>query len=275
MNARPSVRLAIAALFLVAAGLAVAGRQLSAAPPRTIQMRDLTWPEVREAVRGGVTTVIVPTGGIEQNGPHMVLAKHDHIVGHAATRIAERLGRTLVAPTVSYVPEGDYSPPTGNMQLPGTIGIPEKVFEGVLEGIARSLKLAGFRTIVFIGDHGQSQDAQARVAEALSREWAADGVRVVHSDRYFDDAGQIARLKAEGETEATIGSHAGLIDTSELMAVMPGGIDLKRLERLPTILEQMGGSGDPRRASPERGQRLLQLRIDAAVEQISRLHAGH
>src|SRR5882762_9723240 len=94
-----------------------------------VQMRDMTWPEIRAAVAAGGTMVVVPTGGIEQNGPHMVLAKHDHIVGYAAVRIAESLGGTLVAPVVSFVPEGTHTPPTGNLSWPGTIGISEQAFE--------------------------------------------------------------------------------------------------------------------------------------------------
>jgi creatinine amidohydrolase/Fe(II)-dependent formamide hydrolase-like protein len=275
VSGRLPIRLGILALFLLALGVSEAARTLPPAPPRTLQMRDMTWPEVHAAIQSGSTSVIVPTGGIEQNGPHMILAKHDHIVGFAAQSIAERLGRTLVAPTVSFVPEGDYDPPTGNMQWPGTIGVPEKVFEQMLEGIARSLKLAGFRTIVFIGDHGQSQPPQEKVAAALTREWAAQGVRVVHSNRYYDDAAQNARLKAEGETAETIGFHAGLIDTSELMAVLPSGVDLERLQAIPRSLAQMGASGDPSRATPARGQALLAIRIAQAVEQISALRAGH
>jgi creatinine amidohydrolase len=261
----PAIVLAIVAVVL---SLGPAARTVEPVRAGKVQMRDMTWPEVHAAVGAGATTVIVPTGGIEQNGPHMVLAKHDHIVGHAALRIAARLGGTLVAPTVSFVPQGDYAPPTGNMQLPGTIGISERAFEQLLDGIARSLKLAGFRTIAFIGDHGQSQEGQAKVAAALSREWAAEGVRVVHVDRYYDDAGQIAALKAEGETEATIGSHAGLIDTAELMAVHPAGVDLERLQHIPRSLAQMGASGDPSRATPARGAKLIAQRIDAAVQQI-------
>ncbi len=236
-----------------------------------VQMRDMTWPEIRAAVAAGGTTVIVPTGGIEQNGPHMVLAKHDHIVGYAATRIAESLGGTLVAPVVSFVPEGTYTPATGNLSWPGTIGISEQAFEQVLDGIARSLKLAGFTTIAFIGDHGQSQEGQAKVAATLSREWARDGVRVVQVDSYYDDSKQTAALKAEGETDATIGFHSGLVDTAELMAIYPKGVDLGRLQHLSESLGRMGGSGDPSRASAERGATLIAMRIAAAVAQMRAL----
>jgi len=39
-------------------------------------LEHLTWPEVSDALRAGKTTVIIPTGGTEQNGRQMVLGKH-------------------------------------------------------------------------------------------------------------------------------------------------------------------------------------------------------
>ncbi len=232
----------------------------------TVDMADMTWVEVRTAIERGVTTAIVPSGGIEQNGPHMVLGKHDYIVRAAANRIAKELGNALVAPVVSYVPEGDYQPPTGNMLYPGTLGVPEPVFAGVLEGIARSLKSAGFKTICLIGDHGGNQAAQALVAAKLNREWAGQ-VKVLNvSDYYVDDA-QMKFLRGKGETDANIGSHAGLIDTAELMSVHPQGVDQARLLSYARK-EAPGHSGDPARASAELGRALLDLRVNAAIKQI-------
>jgi creatinine amidohydrolase len=122
----------------------------------------MTWVEVRSAIEHGFTVAIVPSGGIEQNGPHMVLGKHDYFVSTAATRIAPELGHTLVTPVVSFVPEGSYDPPSENMKFAGTLGVPDTVFAQVLEGIACSLKSAGFKTICLIGDHGGNQASQAR-----------------------------------------------------------------------------------------------------------------
>ena len=61
----------------------------------------------------------------------MILGKHDYIVRHAAERIAGELGKTLVAPVISYVPEGAYDPPTGHMRFPGTIGVTEAAYAGI------------------------------------------------------------------------------------------------------------------------------------------------
>ena len=73
---------------------------------QSVWIEELTWVEVRDAIRAGKTTLIFPTGGTEQNGPHMVLGKHNYIVKHNAEEIAKRLGNALVAPVLAYVPEG-------------------------------------------------------------------------------------------------------------------------------------------------------------------------
>lgn len=245
---------------------------LGAAPvgpaPRTLEIAGLAWPDVRDAVARGWRTAIVPTGGLEQNGPHLAIGKHDRVVRWAALRIAATLGDALVAPVVSYVPEGDYDPPTGHMRMPGTMGVPEAVFEGVLEGIARSLKAGGFAMVCFLSDHGGSVPAQERVAARLSAEWAEAGPRVVGVGAYYSDALERGYLLDRGEAEAALGQHAGLSDTAELMAVDPAGVDLTRLPASPEALARLGGSGDPHRATAALGIALMGLRIDAAVGQI-------
>jgi creatinine amidohydrolase/Fe(II)-dependent formamide hydrolase-like protein len=273
---RAVLKLALVALASSALALTIATQPLTAPLPNTLRMGDMTWVEVRGAIAQGYTRVIVPSGGIEQNGPHMILAKHDHIVSFAAERIAAELGRTLVAPVVSYVPQGSYARPEGNLRFPGTIGVPDEVYAGVLEGIARSLKLAGFKTICLIADHGGSARPQAEVEARLTREWAAEGVKVISVDDYYGAAGeaQNQQLIAEGETLKSIGQHAGIADTSELMAIHPQGVDLSRLAQLALPREPTGADGDARRATAERGRALLALKVEAAVQQIRAASPG-
>ena len=258
---------ALAALAVAVLAIAFPQNTLTAPMPDTVDMADMTWVEVRSAIERGYAMAIVPSGGIEQNGPHMVLGKHDYIVHQNANRMAKELGRALVTPVVSYVPEGDYQPPTGNMLFPGTLGVPEPVYAQMLEGIARSLESAGFTIICFIGDHGGSQAAQAAVAAKLNREWGGR-VKVLNVSDYYVDAAQIKYLHDKGETDATIGSHAGLIDTSELLAAHPQGVDLARLAGLPGRSEATGHSGDPMRATAELGKALLDIRVNAGLRQI-------
>ena len=125
--------------------------------PDTVFLEELTWTEVRDALKSGKTTLIIPTGGTEQNGPHMVLGKHNFRIHFTANRIARQLGNALVAPVMAYVPEGAINPPEGHMRYPGTLTIPDDVFRKVLESTARSARLHGFQNIVMIGDSGPNQ----------------------------------------------------------------------------------------------------------------------
>src|SRR5580765_5594179 len=113
--------------------LLVATTVALAQSPGSVFLDDLTWTELRDQVRAGKTTIIVPIGGTEQNGPHMVLGKHNVRVKVLSEKIAKTLGNALVAPVVAYVPEGSVDPPTAHMKFPGTITVPDAVFEKMLE----------------------------------------------------------------------------------------------------------------------------------------------
>ena len=103
---------------LIAAALLWSSAAVRAQTPDTVFLEELTWTEVRDAIRGGTTTIILPTAGIEQNGPHMVLGKHKFIINHTSQKIARQLGKTLVAPVMTYVPEGDLDPSSSHMRFP-------------------------------------------------------------------------------------------------------------------------------------------------------------
>lgn len=241
-----------------------------AAPPAGLTALDLeamTSTELRERIAHGTTTVIVPIGGTEQNGAHMVLGKHNVRAHVLADRIAQALGNAVVAPTVAYVPEGSIHPPEAHMKYAGTISIPDSVFEGLLESTARSFKQHGFRDVVFLGDHGGYQSDLVRVAERLDREWAKDPSCRAHAPPEYYRITQTAyveALKAHGIANAELGSHAGLADTSLALAVDPALVREKALAGpLPP-----GVTGDPRRSSAELGELGTKLVVDATVAAI-------
>ena len=95
-------------------------------------LEDLTWAEARDLVKSGTTTVIIGTAGTEQKGPHMVDGEHKFVMEYAADKIARAIGKTLVAPVVTYVPEGSWENPGGHMAKPGTITLPDDRFVELL-----------------------------------------------------------------------------------------------------------------------------------------------
>src|SRR6266850_2453272 len=216
-------------ITLIGLWLVVPSLALSAAVLDTVYVEELTWTEVREGLKAGKTTMLFPTGGTEQNGPHMVLGKHNFIIKHTAEQIARRLGNALVAPVLAYVPEGDLTPPTGHMRFPGTITLPEAAFMKVTEYAARSFKVHGFKDIVLLGDSGENQRGLRAVAALLNKEWEHSDVRVHFVPDYYSRNGFSAWLERQGETPLAIGRHAGIMDTSELMAIDP---KLLRLDKL-------------------------------------------
>lgn len=237
----------------------------------SVFLEELTWTEVRDAIDGGTTTVIIPTAGTEQNGPHMVLGKHKFIINHASAMIARELGDALVAPVVTYVPEGDVNNPTrGHMSKAGTITLPEEYFVKLLEYAARSLAVHGFTDIVLIGDSGGNQNGMEQVALMLNEEWADDEVRLHFVGDYYSNNGFREWLVAQGETPETIGGHAGISDTSQLLAVDPRHIRTDKLAPGGGFPDS-GVSGDPTRASVERGVRGIRFKVDAALNQIRNL----
>ena len=64
----------------------------------SVVLEDLTWTELRDEIGAGKTTIIVPIGGTEQNGPAMALGKHNRRVKLLSERIAIALGNAIVAP---------------------------------------------------------------------------------------------------------------------------------------------------------------------------------
>ncbi|HSI01711.1 MAG TPA: creatininase family protein, partial [Reyranella sp.] len=224
------------------------------------------------ALQAGTTTIIIPAGGTEQNGPHMALGKHNVRARILSGRIASALGDTLVAPVLAYVPEGAISPPAGHMRFPGTISIPDATFRSTLEAAGRSFRQAGFRHIVLLGDHGGYQAVLREAAADLNKQWAGSGVRAHFIEDYYrvTQAAYVQALRGKGLTDAQIGSHAGAADTSLMLALDPA---LVRTDRLAGAAATDGVAGDPAPSSAALGQLGVELVVSQTVAAIRKARA--
>lgn len=267
----------VRACFTAAVLGLLAGFALTASAATTnLQLDDMTWTEVRESIRAGTTTVIIPVGGTEQSGPHMALGKHNIRAAALSAKIAGKLGNAVVAPVMSYVPEGQISPPAGHMRFPGTISVPDDAFAAVLAGAARSMKQHGFLDIVLIGDHGGYQPRLKQVAERLNREWAGSPSRAHYIGAYYEAAstGFDQVLRSRGFSDHQIGKHAGLADTSLMMAVDATRVRPDQLRAATAPEPSSGVQGDPLQSSAALGQLGTDLIIDRTVAAIRQATAG-
>jgi creatinine amidohydrolase/Fe(II)-dependent formamide hydrolase-like protein len=139
----------------------------------------------------------------------------------------------------------------------------------ILEDTAKSLYAHGFTDVYILGDSGDSVDAQVNAALKISEDLES-GQTVLHVTDYYKNHGQVDWLKSKGYTQDSIGYHAGIRDTSELLAVEPEGVRLKGLRQTS---QDKGANGAYWKASPEIGEKMLDLKIDAAVKQIKAFHA--
>lgn len=259
-----SLRAAILVTLLLLAAPALAQT------PDTVMLEELTWPELRASIAAGKTTIILPIGGTEQNGPHMALGKHNVRVRVLAERIARQLGNAVVAPVMAYVPEGSLEPPTGHMRFPGTITVPDETFRHLLDSAARSVRRAGFHDVVFLGDHGSTQTSQKAVAARLNREWGPTRARAHTVEEYYRaaTAGFREVLRARGYHADELAEHAALPDTALTLAIDPRLVrsDPPRDARVPGA--GTGADGDWHRASAELGQLGLDLIVSRTVAAI-------
>lgn len=260
-----TLRALLAASLMLASPLAAQDRPDPYAAP---YMESMTWTEIRDAIAGGKKVAIIPTGGTEQNGPHMVMGKHNYIVTYAAGLLAQRLGNALVAPTLQYVPEGDYTRPSFG-DKPGVISLPDPAYERVLDAAVRSLKVHGFTDIILIGDSGGNQRGIVNVAKAINAEWGGSGVRVHAITDYYEQGRVLIRdylSKTYGWSEQVVGSHAGTSDTSQLLYVFAQGIRNDKLAPNGGA-PNSGVQGDPTKASAEIGRIAIDFKVNAAIKQ--------
>jgi creatinine amidohydrolase len=156
-------------------------------PPDSVWLEEMTWMDVRDAMKAGKTTAIISTGGIEPNGPWLALGKHNYVLRANCDAIARKLGNALCAPIIPLVPEGSIEPKSSHMLTVGTLSMREETFEAMLTDVVHSLKVHGFQNIIMIGDSGGNQAGMKAVAEKLNTQWNGSPV-VAHIPEYYDYA---------------------------------------------------------------------------------------
>lgn len=268
-------------LRFVLASLAVAATTLAAMPDpvapdpesrRPIEavdsvfIEDLTWMEIRDRMRDGVDTVIIATGGIEQNGPYIVTGKHNYILRGATERIARKLGNALVAPIVPFVPEGDIAPPSLHMKYPGSISLNEETYRALLTDICASFKTHGFKRIVLLGDSGGNQAGMKIVAEKLNAAWP-NATRIVFVPEFYDYAGLAKWVEARGIRQQPEGLHDDFVISAQLLAVDPATI--RAQQRIQAGNFRINGVDlAPLEKSIEWGRKILDHRAEQTVAAI-------
>ena len=259
-------------------------REAAANEPRPIDAldsvwtEDLTWMEVRDAIKAGKTTGLILTGGVESNGPHLATGKHNFVLKVMGEAIARKLGNALVAPILTLEP----GRPDGERVAPGSVVLSAATYRAVLTDMASSLRGMGFTTVILMGDSGGNQTAMKDVATALDEKYKGSGTRFYFIPEYYDYASAQKFLQANGIPEKIqIGASQGSDQIHEeysidsLMALYDPKtirIDERTKANRATI---NGVSLLPMSKTLEMGRKVVEVRAKLAIDAINKAMAAN
>jgi len=168
-----------------------AQRQAAANKPRTIDgintvwLEELTQPEFRDMIKDGYTTVLILTGGVENNDGNLSMNKHNINNKLLGEMMARKMGKMLVAPLVTLEP-GNAGP---NIQ-PGRAGpmLSQATYAALLFDMGNYLRSMGFTEIYYMGDSGGNGRGMQTAADSLTKVYAdsPDKVWFKHIPEYYN-----------------------------------------------------------------------------------------
>jgi creatinine amidohydrolase len=240
-------------------------------------LEEMTWPEVREAIEAGRTTVVVAVGAVEQHGPHLPLLVDAARGDRLAVEVATRLGDALVGPTIRIGCSEHH------MGFPGTVSLRRNTLEAICLDYTVSLARHGFEWICFVPSHGGNFGPLAEMLPDL-RAAVAPSCRV---DAYTDLIGfmelwQAAVRERAPDLVERVGGHADVAETSEMLCIRPDLVRQERAEEghMQTFDQELqerifreglravtpnGVLGDARGATPEIGEACITAAADGVV----------
>jgi len=262
-----------------------AARAAAMNEPRPIEalesmwIEDLTWMEIRDAIRGGKTTALVVTGGVESNGPHLSSGKHNVSNRLMAESVALALGNALVAPLVTLEP--------GNPSGPVTLGntgpmVSQETYIAWLTDIGDSLRGMGFTEVYYLGDSGGNQRGQQAAADALTAKYNGTPTVFHHLPEFYNHT-QVRQyiqeelgIPEQMEYTASQGSD-GIHEELSIAAIMSvyDPETIRYDQRVAAGRASINGiSLEPLEQTQALGRQLIELRTRITVEAIEALRQG-
>jgi creatinine amidohydrolase len=225
----------------------------------TVWLEEMTWMDVRDAMKAGKKTIIIATGGIEPK----------------CDAIARKLGDALCAPIVPFVPEGGLEPKSGHMTTMGTISMREETFNALLSDIVMSMKQHGFEHIIMIGDSGGNGRGMTAVAEKYTKEWGGKPVvaHVPEHYRYSDVSKFAVENKLIPAERPSDGLHDDPIITLNMFVTDPKSV--RWAERVKAGKATIDGVSiaDEKKAL-EMGKKIVEFRANMTAEAIRKVRGG-
>lgn len=270
-----------------AGGAAQAARAAAANKPRTIDgintvwLEELTQPEFRDLLKDGYTTVLIMTGGVENNDGNLSMNKHNINNKLLGEMMARKMGKTLVAPLVTLEP-GNAGP---NIQ-PGRAGpmLSQATYVALLFDMGNYLRSMGFKEIYYMGDSGGNGRGMQTSADSLTKVYAdsPDKVSFKHIAEYYNHTSVIQpylqnELKIPegikiGASTGTSGLHEELGIDATMALADPQSI--RFAQRVKAGQAEINGiKFESLKWLQELGRKVAELRVTTAINAITAYRA--
>lgn len=240
---------------------------------RSVLWKELTAEELRgKAAENAI--VVLPVASMEQHGPHLPVGVDTILCEGVCKAGAEAVDAdvpVVVAPTL-WCGMAEH-----HMAFGGTFTFDIPTYRAVLLALLKSIDRHGFKRVLIVNGHGGNIAA----LNAFLPDFARETRLTLRAATYFELAA--SELAPVLEDQTTV-HHACEVETSLMMVLAPGTV---KHERLPEALGAMGNSkrpsgwylvptrfrsfkdvtpsgvlGDARRASRDKGEKLLALCVD-------------
>lgn len=247
---------------------------------RSLFIEDMNWVDIEYQIKNGYRNVIVGLASIEQHGPHLPLKTDVLLLEVIITKVAAKLGRTLVAPTIK----------TGcsekHLSFAGTITLGKLTLQSIIQDYIFSLTKHGFENIIFLPS--QKENSIALIESITKLNERSNKNNVISLPEFEDILQRQLRISfSEKITKEEAGFHAGEIETSMLLNIFPAIVKTNRFksgfidemseeERVDAktrgikSITENGIVGDPAKSTSRRGELYINAAVDVVIDGILR-----
>ena len=227
--------------------------------------KKILWQELRrvefeEAAKAGAV-VIIPVGSIEQHGDHLPV----NVDTFDCVAIAERAAQAVDDFPVLVTPAIWSGFSLMHMHYPGAISLNWHTLINVLTEVAICVRAHGFQNIVFLNGHGSNGPIVDGMRIKLSAE---DHIPSVIGLSWWDLPEVAKEMHRLTETDQGCVAHAGEVETSIQLYLQPHLVDKD------AAVWRRGVWGDPSSATPEKGERLVEVAVASLTRLLVDYHTG-
>lgn len=226
--------------------------------------------------------IILPTGSIEQHGPHCPMDVDISIPFHLAVEVAQTVDEfpTIVAPPLWWG-LSHY-----NKGFPGTISLELETFQHVLADVCRSIYENGFKRIVVLNGHGGNDAPVRTVRDTISEE----NIFIISYSWWQSVEKEMGELS---EADGSSVGHAGEWETSVQLYLRENLVSKENItadrglmrpfseqltafarfaERRSDTEEKTGVSGNAEVATKDKGKKIFNLAASRLEEVVREFH---